>query len=234
MESTGRSTLRRKRISTFSRLWQKSGREFSPTNTFISAGMKSLSDAGRAIPTSPSLWKWKTSRLTPIWRATICRHSWTSSRKWDSSTCLIESFNGYIVDEFAQSLSSLTFSLSGTLCGKILWTMASNLIPRPSFKFGSVLENASRSIWRRWRPLVGCVQRQQSSRGKSWVGYHFQSFFIFSSGYQTIVSSPWYLNYLSNPYSWSYIENYYKADPQNFNGTDQQKKLVIGGEGACD
>ena len=45
------------------------------------------------------------------------------------------------------------------------------------------------------------------------------------------MSSPWYLNYLNDPYGWGYMENYYKADPQKFNGTEQEKKLVIGGEG---
>ena len=61
--------------------------------------------------------------------------------------------------------------------------------------------------------------------------YHGTNRYPLQSGYQTIVSSPWYLNYLHNPYGWGYIEDYYKADPQNFNGTAQQKKLVIGGEG---
>ena len=48
------------------------------------------------------------------------------------------------------------------------------------------------------------------------------------------MSSPWYLNYLRNPFGWGYMEDYYKADPQNFNGTAQQKKLIIGGEGIID
>jgi len=55
---------------------------------------------------------------------------------------------------------------------------------------------------------------------------------ITSAGYQTILSSPWYLNYLANPYGWGYMENYYKADPQDFNGTSSQKALIKGGE-AC-
>ena len=48
------------------------------------------------------------------------------------------------------------------------------------------------------------------------------------------MSSPWYLNHISDPFGWGYMEDYYKADPQNFNGTAQQKKLVIGGEGIMD
>jgi len=50
---------------------------------------------------------------------------------------------------------------------------------------------------------------------------------VTKAGFKTIVSSPWYLNYIS--YGSDAMIRYLE-DPQDFGGTPDQESLVVGGE----
>ena len=57
--------------------------------------------------------------------------------------------------------------------------------------------------------------------------YDQELYEITKRGFPVILSSCWYLNKISYGYDWF---GYYKCDPQNFNGTEEQNRLVKGGQ----
>ncbi|XP_055488108.1 beta-hexosaminidase subunit beta isoform X2 [Leucoraja erinacea] len=60
-------------------------------------------------------------------------------------------------------------------------------------------------------------------------GYQKEMAAATAAKFHVLVSSPWYLNVISYGQDWRKI---YLVEPCNFNGTEAQKKLVLGGE-AC-
>uniref|UniRef100_A0A9J7YL44 Beta-hexosaminidase n=1 Tax=Cyprinus carpio carpio TaxID=630221 RepID=A0A9J7YL44_CYPCA len=62
-----------------------------------------------------------------------------------------------------------------------------------------------------------------------WKGEKYQAELsrMTQAGHRVLLSAPWYINHISYGQDW---RNSYAVQPQNFSGTEEQKKLVIGGE----
>uniref|UniRef100_A0A673LW20 Beta-hexosaminidase n=1 Tax=Sinocyclocheilus rhinocerous TaxID=307959 RepID=A0A673LW20_9TELE len=62
-----------------------------------------------------------------------------------------------------------------------------------------------------------------------WKGETYQAELsrMTQAGHRVLLSAPWYINHISYGQDW---RNSYAVQPQNFSGTEEQKKLVIGGE----
>ncbi|XP_076801117.1 beta-hexosaminidase subunit beta-like [Clavelina lepadiformis] len=83
-----------------------------------------------------------------------------------------------------------------------------------------------------WQEVVdNQVQLKDDTVVEVWINNHPDEELakVTKLGYRALLAAPWYLDYISTGEDWM---KYYLEEPSNFNGTDAQKKLLIGGE-AC-
>jgi len=88
--------------------------------------------------------------------------------------------------------------------------------------------NTSSIVWQ--EVYVNGVNLPKKTVVHIWTGdrYHLLNA-VTGDGHPALLSSCWYLDWLATGGDW---KKYYNCDPHIFKGTDEQKKLVLGGE-AC-
>ncbi|XP_055372164.1 beta-hexosaminidase subunit beta-like [Condylostylus longicornis] len=83
-------------------------------------------------------------------------------------------------------------------------------------------------VWQ--EAMVENVNMPEGTVVQVWLGDWRKLFSEFTNaGHHVLLSECWYLDHLSTGGDWL---KYYRCEPENFNGTNEQKKLVLGGE-AC-
>ncbi|CAG0923883.1 unnamed protein product [Notodromas monacha] len=65
------------------------------------------------------------------------------------------------------------------------------------------------------------------STDMGWADWSEYLAYVTGLGHKAILSSCWYLNLISYGEDWI---DYYQCDPHNFEGSEEQKSLVLGGE----
>ncbi|RWS29755.1 beta-hexosaminidase subunit alpha-like protein [Leptotrombidium deliense] len=90
-------------------------------------------------------------------------------------------------------------------------------------------------------PIDNGVQPARETIVQIWKDSHLDPTFsswqkhakdVANKGYKMVVSACWYLNYISYPYPGNDWEKFLHCDPRDFDGSEDEKSLVLGGE-AC-
>uniref|UniRef100_A0AAQ5X348 Beta-hexosaminidase n=1 Tax=Amphiprion ocellaris TaxID=80972 RepID=A0AAQ5X348_AMPOC len=84
-----------------------------------------------------------------------------------------------------------------------------------------------------WQDVFDYHERVSTPQQITHINYEVRSTYyaelsrMTKAGMRVVLAAPWYINHISYGQDW---HNYYTVQPLNFSGTEEQKKLVIGGE----